>query len=140
MCHRLVKGLGCQSANPGAMAEALHVLLPLAGGAAALNAADGEGKTPLAALSDLRLHDDAHFKQAAASVHALLAAGADLQAPQGAKSGVLGSQRTLPEQLLLAALPPRHPAEWDAGALGGGGGCAHNERLASGWRRQLGAN
>lgn len=109
--HRLVGGLDDERVNPGATAEALRVLLPVAGGAAALNVRDVYGWTPLSALRGLGVRSEAHADQVADSVRALLAAGADLQALQGMEEA-RSPQCTLPEHLVLEGLR-------DPGALSG---------------------
>lgn len=106
--HWLLKGLVFEanfdaspsSTGPAALAEALRVLLPLAGGADALNARDAEHCTPLWCLRELRPAAAQRTARAAAMVAELVAAGADLLAQQGQERDA----RTLPEILVRFAL------------------------------------
>ena len=98
--HHLMMGLSSESAGRAALAEALRVLLPAAGGAAALGWRDAERHTPLWCLLRLNSPDQRRIARSAELVAELLAAGADLQERQGS----LDDARTLPEHLACVAL------------------------------------
>eukprot|EP00887_Chlorella_sp_A99_P005967 scaffold29.g5967.t1 len=95
--HYLCEALGNRCIFPPGFAAALRVLLPVAGGASALNTPDAERLTPIWRVR--KVHEGVDLEAAEFCVHELLQAGADLQARADD-----GWRFTLPEDIACSAL------------------------------------